>query len=39
MAELVLPTMETFVEGKKFLLPEEFHNFWLSSLGDIEFLS
>jgi hypothetical protein len=37
MAELALPTMETFVEGQKFLLPAEFHNFWFSSLGDIKF--
>jgi hypothetical protein len=37
MVELALPTMETFVEGYKLLLPAEFHNFWLSSLGYIEF--
>jgi hypothetical protein len=37
MAELALPTMETFVDAKKFLLPAEFNDFWLSSLGDIEF--
>jgi hypothetical protein len=35
--ELALPTMENFVEGEKFLLSAEFHNFWLRSLGDIKF--
>jgi hypothetical protein len=32
MAELALPTMETSIEGEKFLLPVEFHDFWLSGL-------
>jgi hypothetical protein len=29
--------METFGEGYKFLQTAEFHNYWLSSLEDIEF--